>query len=141
MLDTPIQVEVDGIKYEAPIIGSEAIKQYVMTKLRVEWDFEGCDKKANERALDGFSRESWSLEVIPLDSILLDPRVLNLPSFMKDGAERTAYQSHKLNQGTAIEPIVMEYVKGISDLDDGYHRVMALRTKGKAFVLAYVGRD
>jgi hypothetical protein len=141
MSGTPIRIEIDGIKYEAPVIGSEAIKQHVMNKLRVEWDFEGCDRKANERALDGFSRERWSLEVIPLGSILLDPRVLNLPHFAKDAAEKTAYQVHKLDQGVAIEPIVMEYVKGISDLDDGYHRVMALRRKGKAFVLAYVGRD
>jgi hypothetical protein len=140
MLGTPIHIEVDGIKYEAPVIGSEAIKRRVMNKLRVEWDFDGCDKKANERALDGFSRERWSLEVIPLDSVLLDPRVMNLPHFAKDAAEKTAYQVHKLNQGMAIEPIVMEYVKGISDLDDGYHRVMALRRIGRTYVLAYVGR-
>ena len=136
-----VHIEVDGIKYEAPVIGSEAIKQHVIDKLRVEWDFEGCDVKANERALDGFGRERWSLEVIPLGSVLLDPRVMKLPHFAKDAAERTAYQVRKLDQGVAIEPIVMEFVKGISDLDDGYHRVMALRSKGKTFVLAYVGRD
>jgi len=137
----PIRIGVDGIKYEAPVIGSEAIKEHVMNTLRVEWDFEGCDAKANERALDGFSRERWSLEVIPLDSVLLDPRVMNLPHFAKDAAERIAYQVRKLDQGVAIEPIVMEYVKGISDLGDGYHRVMALRRKGKKYVLAYIGRD
>jgi hypothetical protein len=141
MSGRPIHVEVDGIEYDAPVIGSEAVEQHVINKLRVEWDFDGCDTKANERALDGFSRENWSLEVIPLDSVPLDPRVMNLPHFAKDVAEKTAYQIHKLDQGVAIEPIVMEYVKGISDLDDGYHRVMALRSKGKAYVLAYVGRD
>jgi hypothetical protein len=66
---------------------------------------------------------------------------MNLPHFAKDTAERTAYQAQKLDRGVAIEPIVMEYVKGISDLDNGYHRVMALRSKGKTFVPAYVGRD
>lgn len=140
----PFSVQVDWIKYEVPAISSDEIKQHIEKNLRPEWTRNaGSNEKEleqNERVLGAMSRADWLLEIISLDSAFLDPRDLNRPAFVKDVAERTAYQNHKLDEGIPIEPIIAVYTH-VYDVCDGFHRVLALRAKGERFVLAYVGRS
>lgn len=137
----PIYVQVDWLKYETPAIEPPMIGEYLEKKLRSEWYQEEGDwsnmVEENEAALYIIKQTSgWSLEIVPLDSLLLDPKITNHPAFKMAFEERLAYQNHRLYQGMAIEPIV-----ALDNLVyDGYHRIMALRNKGERFVLAYIGR-
>jgi hypothetical protein len=140
----PFSVQIDRIRYEVPAISSDEIKQHIEKNLRPEWtrNAGGNEKELeqNERVLDAMNRADWLLEIIPLGSAFLDPRDLNRPAFAKDVAERTAYQSHKLDEGIPIEPIIAVCTH-VYDVCDGFHRVLALKAKGEMFVLAYVGRS
>ena len=130
------------VKYEVPVIIPEKIRQYLVKKLWIEWYQEEGDWKdmveENERVLYEIKWSDWSLRVVPLASLFLDPLITNYPAFKESLDKRMTYQRGRIDKGVAIEPVVTMW-NGF--LHDGYHRVMVLRDMGEEFVLAYVGRE
>lgn len=144
-LMTPIR-RLDGITYWV-IQNPDGIYDFVNREIRKEWEadarFEGRDPN-QDLWLRTLSKRKWSLEIIEISQIKLNPDIMNYVD-SKSGykfSEALATRSDELKQsieryGLVIWPAIVR--KEDSMLVDGYCRYTALRAMNVRRIYAYVG--
>lgn len=142
---TPIR-RLDGITYWV-IEDPDGIYDYVNTEIRKEWEADAQSEHRDPREdkwLKTLSQRKWSLEILELDRIKLNPDLVNYVD-SKTGynfSEHLAKRSCELQQeiekyGLAIWPVIVREEDWI--LMDGYCRYSSLGSMKIRKTYAYVG--
>lgn len=125
----------------------ELIYDFINTEIRKEWETDAKSEHRDPEAdpwLRALSRRRWSLEIVDIARIRLDPDIMNYVDpergyvFSRSLAERSRElrESMKLG-GVVISPLI---VRGEDiQLIDGYCRYTTLKAMNVARVYSYVG--
>jgi len=144
-LRTPIR-RLDGITYWV-IEDPEGVYDFINKEIRKEWEAdarsEGRDPQ-RDPWLKTLSKRKWSLEIMKLGRIRLNPNVMNHVD-SKSGyifSESLAKRSDELLQciktyGLVIWPLIVR--KEDCQLVDGYCRYTALKAMNVSRIYTYVG--
>jgi hypothetical protein len=120
------------------------IRRFINTNVRKEWEFDALDsdKEAGINLwLQKLSDKKWRLQVIQLDRIRLNPRIMNYKNergySFKDNIKRRSAELHRniKNYDIVIWPLILDKEM---ILRDGYCRYHALRELGVSVAYAYV---
>ena len=120
------------------------IRQFITTNLRREWESDtlDSDKEAGLNLwLQNLSAKRWQLQIIQLDRIRLNPRIMNHKNArghkFKDRITQRGAELHRniKDYGAVIWPLVVDKEM---ILRDGYCRYHALRELGVSVAYAYV---
>ncbi len=142
---TPIR-RLDEITYWV-IEGPEGICDFINKEIRTEWEadarFEGRDPN-EDPWLETLSKRKWRLEIMGLDRIKLNPRIMNYVDHKRGYvfSESLAKRSDDLRgsikeYSQVIWPVIVR--KEDSMLVDGYCRYTALRMMNIHRIYAYLG--
>ncbi len=120
------------------------IRRFITTNIRREWesDIQDSDKEAGlDLWLQNLSDKRWQLQIIQLDRIRLNPRIMNCKDAsghkFKDRIIRRSAELHRdlKAYSAVIWPLVIDKEM---ILRDGYCRYHALRELGVSVAYAYV---
>lgn len=120
------------------------IRRFINTNIRREWesDILDSDKGAGlDVWLQKLSEKRWHLQIVELDRIRLNPRIMNHQNesghYFRDRIKERSAELHRdiRDYGTVIWPLVIDKEM---ILRDGYCRYHALRELGVSIAYAYV---
>lgn len=144
-LKTPIR-RLEGISYW--VIGDpDGISDFINNEIRSEWEedlrSEGCDPK-KDIWLNALPKHRWSLKVIELSRIKLDPKIMNQVDVKKGYSfqESLAKRSQELRETIERFAVVIwpPIIKSEDmTLVDGYCRYATLKNMKISKVYAYMG--
>jgi len=144
-LKTPVR-RLEGITYWV-IEDPQGIEDFINVEIRREWEgdarSEGRDP-SDDPWLKTLSKRKWSLEIVAVDCIRLDPRIMNYVDEEKGYAfvDSLAKRSQELREtierfASTIWPVIIK--KENLMLVDGYCRYTTLKAMNVSRVYAYVG--
>ena len=142
---TPIR-RLEGITYWV-IEDPEGIYDFINKEIRTEWEadarFEGRDPN-EDPWLKTLSKRKWSLEIMGIDRIKLNPRIMNYVDdkrgyvFSESLAERSDELRRSIKEySQVIWPVIVRNEDFM--LVDGYCRCTALRMMNIRRIYAYMG--
>ena len=142
---TPVR-RLEGITYWV-IEDPEAIRDFINTEVRREWEVDAASEHRNPREdswLKTLPKRKWSLRIIERGRIKLDPRIMSYVDpergyvFSKSLAERNLELQESMEMGgLAIWPLVVR--KEDMQLVDGYCRYNTLKKLNVSRIYAYMG--
>jgi hypothetical protein len=126
---------------------ADGIYDYVNTEVRKEWEgdarFERRDPK-DDSWLQNLSRRKWSLEIVEIARIKLNPEIMNYVDperghvFTRSLEKRSKELQESIKMGgLVIWPLIAR--KEDMQLADGYCRYTTLRAMNVSKTYAYVG--
>ncbi len=145
-LITPIR-RLEGITYWV-IEDSEGIHDFINNEIRKEWETDAMfenRKPSEDLWLQTLSKRKWNLEIIDINQIELNPRILNFV----DGERGYNFKEELTKRSDELQTSIREYCTVIwplivrkedFQLMDGYCRYNALKMMNVKRVYAYVGR-
>lgn len=125
----------------------EAIRDFINTEVRREWEVDAASEHRDPREdpwLKTLPKRKWSLRIIERGRIKLDPRIMSYVDpergyvFSKSLAERSLELQESMEMGgLAIWPLVVR--KEDMRLVDGYCRYNTLKKLNVSRIYAYTG--
>ncbi len=122
-----------------------SIYEFINTNVRLEWENDVRDAGGiieNDRWLQALSRRRWTLEVLRLGEVRLNPVVMNYKNeakgydFQVSLAKRRSILEKELKSGAVIWPLIVDETL---TLRDGYCRYSTLASLGVLEAYCYVG--
>ncbi len=141
---TDVLRRLQGVPYWV-IDDPSLIYEFINTSVRLEWENDVRDAGGiieNDRWLQALSRRSWSLEVLRLGEVRLNPVVMNYKNeangydFQLSLAKRRAILEKELKSGAVISPLIVDESLV---LRDGYCRYTTLASLGVSEAYCYTG--
>jgi hypothetical protein len=146
LLTTPIR-RLEGITYWV-IEDAAGIHDFINTEIRREWAADARFEQrgpSDDALLRTLSNRTWQLQIIALDRIALNPRIIQLADpdrgyrFTDELVERSAeLQMAIRDYGAVIWPVIVR--ADDFQLMDGYCRHSALQQMKIRRVYAYIGQ-
>jgi len=144
-LKTPVR-RLEGITYWV-IEDPEGIHDFINNEVRREWEedarSEGQEPK-EDPWLKALSKRKWTLKIVDMNRINLDPRIVNLVDLETGGPflDSLAKRSQELKEAigkfaSVIWPVIVK--KEDFTLVDGYCRYSTLKAMNVSKIYAYVG--
>lgn len=143
-MNTPIR-RLEGITYWV-IEDPEAIYDFINHEIRREWETDALSERRNPKDdswLQNLSKRRWSLEIVKISRIKLDPAVMNYVDvergyvFTESLAKRSSELRETLELGGLILLPLIVKNEGML-LVDGYCRYTTLKSGGVERSYAYV---
>ena len=142
---TPIR-RLDGITYLV-IADPEAIHDFINTEIRHEWEEDARSESRDPEEdlwLKTLPKREWTLEIVDMGRIRLNPAIMNLVDkekgyvFREELANRTKELQESIRKfSLVIWPIIIK--RENFELVDGYCRYTSLRAMNVSRTYAYVG--
>jgi hypothetical protein len=125
----------------------DGIRDYINKEILKEWETDARQEHReleNDLWLKTLSKRKWSLQIIDMKRIKLNPDIMNYVDSQRGYvfSKRLAERSRELQEsvrigGSVIWPLIVR--KEDMQLVDGYCRYSTLRTMGISRTYAYVG--
>lgn len=145
LLNTPLR-RLEGMTYWV-IEDPDGIRDYINKEIRKEWETDARhEHREPENApwLKTLSKRKWSLQIVELKRIKLNPNIMNYvdPQRGYVFSERLVERSRELQEsirigGSVIWPLIVR--KKDMQLVDGYCRYSTLRAMDISRTYAYIG--
>jgi hypothetical protein len=135
---------LQGVSYWI-IEDPRSLYEFINTNVRLEWESDVRDAGGTiegDQWLQALSRRRWTLEVLRLGEVRLNPVVMNHKSeakgydFQLSLAKRTATLENGLKSGAVIWPLIVDETM---ILRDGYCRYSTLGSLGVSEAYCYLG--